>query len=164
MYKVNVKEKFDIVIASPGGFPKDINLYQAQKGLAHAARIVKEKGIIILCAECREGVGDDRFTKAMREGRTVEGVLHNFAQQEFQMGAHKAYLWCRTLKKAQVILVSHNIDHETARIMQVTPAANLQEAVDMVKNNLPAGARVAVLPKAGSTIPYVLDTMKGYEP
>lgn len=159
--EVPVFREADLVIASPGGFPKDINLYQAQKGLAHAARIVKEKGVIILCAECREGVGDDRFAKAMREGGTVEGVLRNFSQQEFQMGAHKAYLWCRSLQKAQVILVSQNIDRKTARIMQVTPAANLQEAVDMVKDSLPTGARVAVLPKASSTIPYVLNTTMG---
>ena len=32
MYKINIKEKADIVIVSPGGFPKDINIYQAQKG------------------------------------------------------------------------------------------------------------------------------------
>ena len=31
IYKVPVEEKADIVIVSPGGFPKDINLYQAQK-------------------------------------------------------------------------------------------------------------------------------------
>lgn len=30
-YKIKIKEKADIVITSPGGFPKDINLYQAQK-------------------------------------------------------------------------------------------------------------------------------------
>lgn len=31
----------DIVIASPGGFPKDINVYQAQKALTPASRFVK---------------------------------------------------------------------------------------------------------------------------
>ncbi|MCG0278368.1 MAG: nickel-dependent lactate racemase [Thermanaeromonas sp.] len=153
--EVPVTGPADLVIASAGGFPKDINLYQAQKGLAHATRIVKEGGTIILCAECREGAGDDRFVEAMREGRTVEGVLTSFASQEFRMGAHKAYLWCRSLKKARVILVSRGIDQDMAKIMQVTPAANLAEALQLAAEHLPLNARVAVLPKANSTIPYV---------
>lgn len=153
--EVPVRGPADLVVASPGGFPKDINLYQAQKGLAHVTRIVKEGGTIILCAECREGAGDDRFVEAMREGRTVEGVLANFASQEFRMGAHKAYLWCRSLKKARVILVSHGIDPDMARIMQVTPAPNLAEALKIAEQNLPRNARLVVVPKANSTIPYV---------
>ncbi|MBU0511881.1 MAG: nickel-dependent lactate racemase, partial [Chloroflexi bacterium] len=35
--QVAVPKPYDLMITSPGGYPKDINLYQAQKGLAHAA-------------------------------------------------------------------------------------------------------------------------------
>ena len=41
VYGVGIAEKFDIVVASCGGYPKDICLYQAQKGLnlaSHAAQ------------------------------------------------------------------------------------------------------------------------------
>ena len=44
LVEIPVSAPFDLVIASPGGHPKDINLYQAQKALAHAARIAKPGG------------------------------------------------------------------------------------------------------------------------
>ncbi len=41
---------------SAGGYPKDINLYQAQKALDNASHGVKEGGVLILCAKCAEGL------------------------------------------------------------------------------------------------------------
>lgn len=55
----------DIVIASPGGFPKGINVYQAQKALTPAAQAVKEGGTIILVAECMESSGEESFEREM---------------------------------------------------------------------------------------------------
>ncbi|MGI6662638.1 MAG: hypothetical protein ACOX4B_04055 [Bacillota bacterium] len=59
VYGVEIHRKADIVIASPGGRPKDMNLYQAQKGLENAKYAVREGGVIILTAECPEGLGED---------------------------------------------------------------------------------------------------------
>ena len=42
-----VPHPMDVVIASPGGYPKDINLYQAQKALAHACELVRPGGRVI---------------------------------------------------------------------------------------------------------------------
>ena len=44
IYQVRVAAPFDVLIASPGGHPKDINLYQAQKALGHAARVTRKGG------------------------------------------------------------------------------------------------------------------------
>ncbi|MGI9859944.1 nickel-dependent lactate racemase [Moorella naiadis] len=151
--EVSVPEMADLVIASPGGFPKDINLYQAQKGLAHAARVVKEGGVIILGAECREGAGEDRFLAGMQAGSTPEEVITAFHENEFQMGQHKAFLWCRSLVRARVILVSNGVDDKLARVVMVRKAPDLQAAIDMALQELP-GAKVAtIMPKANSTIP-----------
>ncbi|MTK11324.1 MAG: nickel-dependent lactate racemase, partial [Clostridiaceae bacterium] len=54
-YKINIKEKADIVITTPGGYPKDLNLYQAQKALDNSKHAVKDGGIIILVASFKEG-------------------------------------------------------------------------------------------------------------
>ncbi|MBC7326341.1 MAG: nickel-dependent lactate racemase [Moorella sp. (in: Bacteria)] len=154
--EVPVAEMADLVVASPGGFPKDINLYQAQKGLAHAGRVVKEGGIIILCAECREGAGEDRFITGMQAGTTPAAVMAAFRSREFQMGAHKAFLWCRTLVRARAILVSRGVDENLARIMMVQKAPDLQEAINLALQALPGAQAVAVMPKANSTIPELL--------
>ncbi|QGP92912.1 Lactate racemase [Neomoorella glycerini] len=153
--EVPVPEVADLAIVSPGGFPKDINLYQAQKGLYHATPVVKEGGIIILCAECREGAGEDRFIAGMRAGNTPATVMESFRSREFQMGFHKAFLWCRSLVHARVILVSSGVDDELARVMMVRKAPDLQAAIDLALQELPGARVAAVLPKANSTIPVL---------
>lgn len=153
--QVKLEEPADLVIAGSGGFPKDINLYQAQKALLHAAIAVKQGGTVILAAECREGVGSERFTNTMKQSKTPQEILDNFAKAEFRVGAHKAYLWGHSLLKARVIMVADGIDEETAKIMQVEKANTLQEAIDLACEKLPENPSVFVMPKASSTIPLL---------
>ena len=47
MYRIEIPEKADIVVVSPGGYPKDINLYQAQKALDNAKHAIKPGGSIL---------------------------------------------------------------------------------------------------------------------
>ena len=54
---VELDAPFDIVVATNGGYPADLNLYQSVKGIAAAARAVRPGGHVILAAECAEGVG-----------------------------------------------------------------------------------------------------------
>ena len=58
-----VEEPFDIVITSNSGYPLDLNLYQAVKGMSAAAQIVKPGGAIIIAAECWDGVPDNGHYK-----------------------------------------------------------------------------------------------------
>jgi len=153
--QVELNQPADLVIAASGGFPKDVNLYQAQKALLHAAIAVKDGGTIILASECLEGVGEKRFTETMKLSKTPQEIIDNFAKQEFRVGAHKAYLWGTSLKKARVILVSDGIDLPTAKIMQVEKSETLQEAIDTVLDTLPENPKIYVMPKAPSTIPLL---------
>ena len=54
------------MIVSPGGHPKDVNLYQAQKALAHAALVTRPGGTILLAAACPEGTGSQAYEEWMR--------------------------------------------------------------------------------------------------
>jgi PAS domain S-box-containing protein len=47
-------EKADIVVATPGGYPKDSTLYLSLRGLKTAELMLKERGIIILVAKCED--------------------------------------------------------------------------------------------------------------
>jgi nickel-dependent lactate racemase len=60
-YRCRTEEKFDTVIASAGGYPKDINFIQTHKSLHNAASFVKDNGTLILLGECRDGVGNLSF-------------------------------------------------------------------------------------------------------
>jgi len=84
MFKI--PRQADIVLASSGGFPKDINILQAQKGLDSAAYFVRQDGVIIWVAECPEGYGNQVFEQWMREATSPDDILERI-QHGFIQGA-----------------------------------------------------------------------------
>ena len=71
-YKPATEKLYDLVIASCGGFPKDINFIQAHKAINNAAMFVKDKGSLIVLAQCVDGIGSDTFIEYFN--------YHNFSQ------------------------------------------------------------------------------------
>ncbi len=51
---------FDLVVASCGGFPKDINFIQIHKAIHNVAMFVRDGGLL-LYGECRDGIGSKTF-------------------------------------------------------------------------------------------------------
>ena len=60
-HTVKIGQKRDLVIASCGGYPFDINLIQAHKALDAAAGACNDGGTILLLAECADGLGRADF-------------------------------------------------------------------------------------------------------
>jgi nickel-dependent lactate racemase len=154
LVEIPVSAPCDLVITSPGGHPKDINLYQAQKALAHAARITKTGGTVILVAPCTEGTGGQRYESWMAGMTSQEEVLERFARERFELGPHKAFLIARDARRVRVVLVSE-MPAEQVRHLLLTPAASLDEALGRALDDLPPGARIGILPAANSTAPVV---------
>lgn len=152
VYGVGIDEKFDIVIASCGGHPKDICLYQAQKGLNLASQALRPGGQILLLAASPQGVGDDIYFDYVSRFTTPEEVISDFKKPGFQMGAHKAYLFGRTLADFDVA-ISSDLDPGILRKCQLRaadPAVIIGEWVDAF-NGRP---RIAVVPNANTTYFY----------
>jgi nickel-dependent lactate racemase len=150
--EIPVSTPCDLVVASPGGHPKDINLYQAQKALAHAARITKPGGTVILAAACSEGTGSERYESWLAGMTTQEEVLERFAREEFRLGPHKAFLIARDALRVRVLVVSE-MPAEQVRRLLLTPAANLDDALADVLAGLRPDARIGILPAANATVP-----------
>jgi nickel-dependent lactate racemase len=153
--KVEIDQRADLVLASAGGYPKDINLYQAQKALDNAAHAVREGGILILVAECPEGPGNRTFEAWMGEARSPEELLARI-QREFALGGHKAAAVAAVLTRARVYLVSA-LPPDLVRRYWMTPFDDLSAATAMALGKLGPDARVLVLPQAGSILPVVPD-------
>jgi nickel-dependent lactate racemase len=147
-----VDKLFDIVIASAGGHPKDINFYQAQKALTHASLFCKPGGTLILTAACPEGSGSAAYEEFMRGVSTVNSVFEKFSQMEFRVGPHKAFQVARLLKTFRIILVSQ-IPAETVKALLMEPAATVQDAYNLVMATWSDSCTVAILPHATTTLP-----------
>ena len=147
---------YDLVVASVGGAPKDINFYQSQKALTHAALLVRAQGAIILAAECPEGSGSQSYEDYMEGLLTPGDVLDKFARTGFQVGPHKAFQVAQIASRARIYLVSSMDESLTARLL-MTPVPTLDRAFELAVSYLaPAGQsslRIAILPRATNTIP-----------
>jgi nickel-dependent lactate racemase len=149
-----VREKASIVIASVGGHPKDINLYQSQKALTHSSLICKDNGVVILVASCPEGSGSRAYEEFMTQTSSVQEALEQFKLREFKVGPHKAFQFARELVRIKVILVS-NMDSNLVRKLHLIPAVNINDAIQKANDLVPGESRYAILPHATNTIPQL---------
>jgi nickel-dependent lactate racemase len=152
LYQVAVAEPFDLMLASPGGHPKDINMYQAQKGLAHAALVTKTGGSIILAAACPEGSGSAKYEQWLAGMTSHEAVMARFAQEGFRVGPHKAFQYARDATRLRLLFLS-DLPPDFMKAMLLTPVASLAEGVALALADLPPTARIGVMPQANATIP-----------
>lgn len=150
MYRVKVPAA-DIVITSAGGYPKDINMYQAQKAMDNAKHVVKQGGTMIMVAECEECLGNDVFACWVDEATTIEEQASRM-DRKFELGGHKASVIARTAQKCDIYLVS-KIPDETVRKMFLLPAKTPQEALDAALKKAGSGATVLISPYGGMTLP-----------
>ena len=155
-FQVTVDQAYDLLIVSPGGHPKDINLYQAQKALAHAALIARDGAAVIVCAACPEGTGSDTYEAWIgREDMTSHtAVIERFKAEGFRIGAHKAFQIARDAVRLRVTLIS-DMPPAFVRSLLLDPADDLQTALDAALASLPPDARIGIMPAANATIPGV---------
>jgi nickel-dependent lactate racemase len=144
--------QYDLVIASAGGYPKDINLYQAQKAITNACLFSKQNGVIILVAGCRNGAGNQKFIQFMRNKHDWSEVIQDFNSQPFKIGPHKAFQLAIQAETHKIILVSRIPDEEVKKYL-LTPAQDLPSAIKLAKTYLSEICRVAVLPFATHSMP-----------
>ncbi|HEV2232772.1 MAG TPA: nickel-dependent lactate racemase [Terriglobia bacterium] len=151
MYRYSVEEPFDVVLASAGGFPFDIDLRQAHKGMENATRALKPGGVLVYFAECREGAGHraiEEWVKRFSTSTEMERELRS----KFVVGGHKAYWLARMGEQLRILLVS-GLPEEFVRRCHHHPAPDPQETVERELANLPVGVRIAHIPYAGFTLP-----------
>jgi nickel-dependent lactate racemase len=153
IYEVKVSRPVDVVITTPGGFPKDIDLYQSQKSMASAELAVKEGGTVILLAECRDGVGARGFYEWMSAATCPQDVIDRFIREGYSIGSSKAWLFSRCLKRSDLILVSRNIDDQTLKEMFTRRADSADQAIQMALDKHGADAEILLLKNGSDMIP-----------
>jgi len=152
LYGISIEKEADIVLVSAGGRPKDVNVYQAQKALENATRAVRQGGVVVLLAECPEGLGEKNFEEYMT-GYPLDEIIERI-RKRFVLGGHKAAAIARTLKKADIYLASA-VDPDLARACKMVPFGSPQEALDAAFAKCGEGSSVLVMPFGGSTVPFV---------
>jgi len=147
-----LRAKSDLVIVSCGGFPKDINLIQAHKSMEYASMALRDGGVMILLAECRDGYGNATFFNWFR----FSGLdsLETGLRKNYEINGQTAYALLQKALRFRIILVSQLPDEEV-RTMRLLPARNLEEALELAEEMLPAEYSAYIIPEGGSVLPVV---------
>lgn len=133
---------YDLLVASAGGYPRDINFIQAHKSIHYAASFVKDGGKLVIFAECRDGIGNREFMDLFSRG----GKEQIFQQMEraYRNNAGTAIAMLEKTERIQVQMVT-TLSEKECRLMGAAKcsAQDVQQLIDREKGT------VAVLPHAG---------------
>jgi nickel-dependent lactate racemase len=152
MYRVTVDRRADIIVVSAGGYPADMNLYQAYKALDNALDAVKRGGVIILVAECPEGHGNQVFYDWMTRLGDLKNVEREI-KRNFVLGGHKAYYLLKALQNHQIILVSSLPDYYATSIFKLKTARAVNDAFAEALKIAGSASRVWAMPQGSNTLP-----------
>jgi nickel-dependent lactate racemase len=145
-----LQEKADLVVVSCGGFPKDINLIQAHKSMEYAAQALKDGGVMILLAECRDGFGNSTFINWFQHKRLDE--FEAALREKYEINGQTAYSTLQKAQRLRIILVSELPGHQV-QDMEMLPARSLDEALQKAAGLLPPDWTALVMPEGGSVLP-----------
>ncbi len=151
-YLCSIKQKAEVIIASAGGYPKDINVYQAQKALNNAYQAVRPGGTIVLLAECAEGYGEPTFEKWIEEANSPDDIIERL-NKKFILGGHKAYSIVKLTKEVEVILIS-SLPQDKVRKLFFIPMKNISQALNYVKDKYSEDFQAYILPSGNTVLPF----------
>jgi len=151
-YRVPVLKRYPLVIASAGGYPKDIDFIQSHKALDNAFVTAEEEGVIILLAECRDGFGSTSFFPWFRF--EDPGEMETELRTNYQIYGQTAHATLSKAKACRVILVS-SLRPEDVERMGMTPARSLDDAIRKAEMMLDGLPPPLVIPDAGYVLPDV---------
>lgn len=141
-FRSDEEQQYDLVVASAGGYPKDINFIQAHKSIHNAASFVKNGGKLVIFAECRDGTGNpdilDIFSWGGREAifdRLRAGYLNN---------AGTVVAMLEKTERMEIRMVT-SLSEKEVKLM----GANKCSSDDVQKMIDTEGGSVAVLENAG---------------
>ncbi len=152
VFAAPLKEKCDIVVAVVK-FPQDIDLYQAQKGLENAKLALKNEGIIILVAQCRDSIGPKTFADLLKSCDTAEETIEEI-KKNYVLGYHKAGKIAEIDTWAQMWAVT-DIDPALLPDLFITPFDSVQKAIDTAIEQKGENADILFLMDGGLTVPLV---------
>jgi nickel-dependent lactate racemase len=152
---VPVPHFYDVVITTNSGYPLDINLYQAVKGMSAAARAVKPGGAIILAAECRDGIPEHgEYARLLRSAVGPQALLDQIHAPGFLCHDQwEAQVQAMVQMRAEVHVYSDGLSDRQIREAMLIPCDSIRDTVARLVARYGRGARVCVLPDGPQTIP-----------
>jgi nickel-dependent lactate racemase len=162
IYEVEIPHQYDVVIGG-AGFPKDANLYQASRAASYLffapTPVVNPGGYILVPARCEEGAGDgvgeQRFFRAMRDAPTVQYILDDARLHGYPPGQQRAFVMAKVLEEARVVIVGNECPDVVTACKMMT-AETVEDGLNLAIRELGSDLDVLIVPHALLTLPVVV--------
>jgi lactate racemase len=153
-----VEQLFDVVLTTNSGYPLDLNVYQAIKGISAAARVVKDGGAIVAASECWDGIPEHgTYKDILFASRSPEDILAQINTPGFQMPDQwQAQIQAVIQRRCRVFLHS-GLPDDTVRKTLLTPCGDVEERIARLLLEYGPDATLCVLPQGPQTVPYLVE-------
>jgi nickel-dependent lactate racemase len=155
MNSVDIDRYYPVVIASAGGYPKDMNVYQPMKTLCHMLECTEPGGVMIMLSESREGFGSPE-TENQITGYDSMTDRERALRERYSIGAHTGYLYADTAEKYTFIYVT-DLDAGNFAKTKMHIVHSLDEALELT-SKLCGGkldGDVLLMPNGSVTLPRI---------
>jgi lactate racemase len=142
----------DIVVTTSAGYPLDLTLYQAVKGMTAAMPVLRKGGLLIIAAECAEGLGSAEFTAMATSFETAGQFVDTIMSNPVVIDQWQLEECAKAVRHADVVLVSSSIHRQYGRKLFIRTAESVERALEEGMHSLGPDASIAVIPKG----PYTL--------
>ncbi len=154
IYGIPIEAKADLVVASAGGFPKDINLYQGAKTLDNAYMATKPGGVAICFLECKDIMEPAEFSDWFKypDAETFENAL----RAAFTVPGFIAFKCITIAKNISMIVVTKPENADFIRKTGMIPASSAEEAMQIAREKI--GRKdftITVMSHAANTVPIL---------
>lgn len=154
IYAVDVPGRADIVIASAGGFPKDINLYQTGKAVDNAYWAVKNGGVVIMLSECPDIMEPPEFSEWFLYPSNLE--LERALRENFSIPGWVALQMLSCAERATCIMVTRPENTDFLKKAKMRTATSIEEALEMAYGLCgKKDPTVTLMPHSANTLPIL---------
>ena len=149
IYRVEVPEKADAIIASCGGFPKDMSLYQGTKTIDNVETGLKPGGTLILLIEARDGGGPAEYFGWIDD--LLGGTMEKRLREHFTVPGYIFLLNCEQAHRYNILMLT-SVPQETVAPMGLKAFSDVDE---LMKAAHLEGKSLYVIPNGSTVVPYV---------
>jgi nickel-dependent lactate racemase len=154
---VDVPQAYDIVLTTNSGYPLDLNLYQAVKGMSAASEAVKPGGAILVAAECWDGLPEHgEYAKLLRSSNDPAELLERITQPGFhEHDQWQVQIQAQIQAKADVHVYAGGLTDEQIRDALLKPCRDIEATLAQLMERYGPNASICVLPEGPQTVPHV---------
>ena len=149
IYRVAVPEKADAIIASCGGYPKDMSLYQGTKTIDNVETGLRPGGTLILLIEARDGGGPAEYFGWIDD--LLGGTMEKRLREHFTVPGYIFLLNYEQAHRYNILMLT-SVPQETVAPMGLKAFSDVDE---LMKAAHLEGKSLYVIPNGSTVVPYV---------